>query len=154
MSKFKEIFLHKQDLLRNRPDKCRVETKAESHLIEDFRSHVKTRGFDVVLDQPENMGSSDLGPRPGELLLAALAACHEVTYRLYAEAMNIDLQGVKRNRRIGCAWFLNVDDEVYVGFSEVFGAINMVSDASDKGIFRPYIPQLRQPRLQHRRSPA
>ena len=51
------------------------------------------------------MGSSDLGPRPGEMLLAALAACHEVTYRLYAEAMNIDLQGVKRNRRIGCAWF-------------------------------------------------
>ena len=27
-------------LLRNRPDKCRVETKAESHLVEDFRSHV------------------------------------------------------------------------------------------------------------------
>ena len=73
MSKFKEIFLHKQDLLRNRPDKCRVETKADSHLLEDFHSLARTRDFDVVLDQPENMGSSNLGPRPSELLLAALA---------------------------------------------------------------------------------
>ena len=40
------------------------------------------------------MGSSGLGPRPGELLLAALTACHEVTYRLYADAMDIDLQDV------------------------------------------------------------
>jgi hypothetical protein len=101
MSKYKEIFLHKQDLLRNRPDKCRVETKADSHLIEDFRSHVKTRDFEVILDQPENMGSSDLGPRPSELLLAALAACHEVTYRLYADAMDIDLQDVAVPTRRG-----------------------------------------------------
>ena len=52
MSKFKQIFLHKQDLLRNRPDKCRVETTAESHLVDGFRSEVRTRDFNLVLDQP------------------------------------------------------------------------------------------------------
>jgi putative redox protein len=156
MSKFKEIFLHKQDLLRNRPDKCRVETKAESHLVEDFRSHVKIRGFDVVLDQPENMGSSDLGPRPGELLLAALAACHEVTYRLYADAMDIDLQDVAVSVTgvSDARGFFNVDDEVDAGFSEVFGEINIVSDASDDDIERlrqavnrhcPVLDDLRKP---------
>ena len=66
MSNYKEIFLHKQDLLRNRPDKCRVETTAESHLVEGFRSEVKTRDFKLVLDQPDNMGSTDQGPRPSE----------------------------------------------------------------------------------------
>jgi putative redox protein len=156
MSKFKEIFLHKQDLLRNRPDKCRVETTAESHLVEDFRSEVKTRGFNVVLDQPENMGSSDLGPRPSELLLAALAACHEVTYRLYADAMDIDLQDVAVTATgvSDARGFFDVDDEVDAGFSEVYGEINIVSNASDDDIERlrqmvnrhcPVLDDLRKP---------
>jgi putative redox protein len=156
MSKFKQIFLHKQDLLRNRPDKCRVETTAESHLVENFRSEVKTRGFDVVLDQPENMGSSDLGPRPSELLLAALAACHEVTYRLYADAMDIDLQdiAVSVTGVSDARGFFDVDDEVDAGFSEVYGEINIVSNASDDDIERlrqtvnrhcPVLDDLRKP---------
>ncbi len=156
MSKFKQIFLHKQDLLRNRPDKCRVETTAESHLVENFRSEVKTRGFDVVLDQPENMGSSDLGPRPSELLLAALAACHEVTYRLYADAMDIDLQdiAVSVTGVSDARGFFDVDDEVDAGFSEVYGEINIVSNASDEDIERlrqtvnrhcPVLDDLRKP---------
>jgi len=156
MSKFKEIFLHKQDLLRNRPDKCRVETTAESHLVEDFRSHVKTREFNIVLDQPENMGSSDLGPRPSELLLAALAACHEVTYRLYADALDIDLQDVAVSVTgvSDARGFFNVDDEVDAGFSEVYGEINIVSSASDDDIERlrqtvnrhcPVLDDLRKP---------
>lgn len=156
MSKFKQIFLHKQDLLRNRPDKCRVETTAESHLVENFRSEVKTRGFDVVLDQPENMGSSDLGPRPSELLLAALAACHEVTYRLYADALDIDLQdiAVSVTGVSDARGFFDVDDEVDAGFSEVYGEINIVSNASDEDIERlrqtvnrhcPVLDDLRKP---------
>ncbi|MFT5220006.1 MAG: putative redox protein [Gammaproteobacteria bacterium] len=156
MSKFKEIFLHKQDLLRNRPDKCRVETTAESHLVEDFRSHVKTRDFKVVLDQPENMGSSDLGPRPSELLLAALAACHEVTYRLYADAMDIDLQDVAVSVTgvSDARGFFNVGENIDAGFSEVFGEINIVSSASDADLERlrqtvnrhcPVLDDLRKP---------
>jgi putative redox protein len=156
MSKYKEIFLHKQDLLRNRPDKCRVETRADSQLVEDFRSHVKTRDFEVILDQPENMGSSDRGPRPSELLLAALAACHEVTYRLYADAMDIDLQSVAVSVTgvSDARGFFNVDDSVDAGFSEVFGDINIVSNASDDDLERlrqavnrhcPVLDDLRKP---------
>jgi len=156
MNKFKEIFLHKQALLRNRPDKCRVETKADSHLVENFRSHVKTRDFDVILDQPENMGSSDLGPRPSELLLAALAACHEVTYRLYADAMEIDLQDVAVSVTgvSDARGFFNVDDEVDAGFSEVYGQINIISNASEDDLERlqqavnrhcPVLDDLRKP---------
>ena len=156
MSKYKEIFLHKQDLLRNRPDKCRVETTASSHLVEGFRSHVKTREFNLVLDQPENMGSTDLGPRPSEMLLAALAACHEVTYRLYADAMDIDLQdiAVSVTGVSDARGFFDVDDDVDSGFSEVFGEIDIDSDASDADIERlrqmvnrhcPVLDDLRKP---------
>ena len=156
MSNFKEVFLHKQDLLRNRPDKCRVETTAHSRLVDGFRSEVKTREFNLVLDQPENMGSTDLGPRPSEMLLAALAACHEVTYRLYADALDIDLQDISVSVTgvSDARGFFNVEEGIDAGFSEVYGEINIVSDASDEDLERlrqtvnrhcPVLDDLRKP---------
>ena len=156
MSNFKEVFQHKQEILRNNPEKCRVEVHAESRLVEAFRSHAKTRGFDVIVDQPENMGSSNQGPRPSELLLAALAACHEVTYRLYADAMDIDLKSVAVSVTgvSDARGFFNVEEGVAAGFSEVYGDINIESDASDEDIERlrqavnlhcPVLDDLRKP---------
>jgi len=156
MANFKQIFEHKQEILRNRPDKCRVEVSADSHLVEAFRSQVNTRGFEVVIDQPENMGSTDLGPRPSEILLAALAACHEVTYRLYADAMDIDLKDIAVSV-IGVSdarGFFNVGEDIPAGFSEIYGEIKIESNASNADIERlrqavnrhcPVLDDLRKP---------
>lgn len=156
MNKIKEIFLHKQDILRNNPEKSRVEVHADSHLVEAFRSHAKTRNFDLVLDQPEHMGSTDKGPRPSEVVLVALAACHEVTYRLYAEAMDIDLQdiAVSVTGVSDAKGFFNLDETTPAGFSEIYGEIKIESDASDEDIERlrdavnrhcPVLDDLRKP---------
>lgn len=156
MGNFKEIFLHKQDIMRHNPEKSRVEVSADSHLVEAFRSLVKTRGFDVVMDQPENMGGTDKGPRPSEVLLAALAACHEVTYRLYADAMDIDLQNIAVSVTgvSDAKGFFGVDEVTAAGFSEIYGDINIESDASDEDIERlrqtvnrhcPVLDDLRKP---------
>ncbi|UCH39263.1 MAG: OsmC family protein [Gammaproteobacteria bacterium] len=156
MSNFKQVFQHKQEILRNNPEKCRVEVHAESRLVEAFRSHAKTRGFDVIVDQPENMGSTNQGPRPSELLLAALAACHEVTYRLYADAMDIDLKNVAVSVTgvSDARGFFNVEEGVAAGFSEVYGEIKIESDAPDEDIERlrqtvnlhcPVLDDLRKP---------
>ncbi len=138
MRKFKSVFEHKQKILRNRPDKCGVEVHAQSRLVEDFRSHVKTRGFEVIVDQPENMGSSNQAPRPGEYVLAALAACHEVTWRLYADALDIDLQdiAVSVTGKSDARGFFDLGDDIPAGFSEVVGTIDVVSDASDEDLER------------------
>lgn len=156
MGKFKDIFLHKQEILRNRPDKSRVEISADSRLVEAFRSHVKMRGFEVIVDQPENMGSTNRGPRPSEYVLAALAACHEVTYRLYADALDIDLKdiAVSVTGVSDAKGFFDLDDETPAGFSEVYGTISIESDASDEDIERlrqavnrhcPVLDDLRKP---------
>ncbi len=136
MSNFKEVFLHKQEILSNRPEKSRVEVSADSHLVEAFRSHIKTRDFDVIIDQPENMGSTNQGPRPSEILLAALAACHEVTYRLYADAMDIDLKdiAVSVTGVSDARGFFNVEEGMPAGFSEIYGDIKIESDASEEEI--------------------
>ena len=156
MSNFKEIFLHKQEILSNRPEKSRVEVSADSHLVEAFRSHIKTRDFDVIIDQPENMGSTNQGPRPSEILLAALAACHEVTYRLYADAMDIDLKdiAVSVTGVSDARGFFNVEEGIPAGFSEIYGDIKIESDASAEEIERlreavnlhcPILDDLRRP---------
>lgn len=156
MPNFKEIFLHKQAILRNKPEKSRVELHADSRLVEAFRSHVRMRDFELVLDQPQNMGGADQGPRPSEILLAALAVCHEVTYRLYADAMDIDLTSVAVSVTgvSDAKGFFNVDDDTAAGFSEIHGDINIESDASDDDIERlrqavnrhcPVLDDLRKP---------
>ena len=156
MSNFKEVFQHKQEILRNNPEKCRVEVHADSRLVEAFRSHARTRDFDVIVDQPENMGSTNQGPRPSELLLAALAACHEVTYRLYADAMDIDLKSIAVSVTgvSDARGFFNVEAGIAAGFSEVYGEIKIESDAADEDIERlrqtvnrhcPVLDDLRKP---------
>jgi len=138
MTNFKNVFEHKQNLLRNRPDKTRVEVSAESKLVEAFRSHVKVRDFEVIVDQPANMESTDMGPRPSEYVLAALAACHEVTYRLYADAMDIALDSVAVSVTgvSDAKGFFSLDEETPAGFSEIVGTISIESDASDEDIER------------------
>lgn len=138
MHNFKKLFEHKQEILRNRPDKTRVQVSAESKLVEAFRSHVKVRDFEVIIDQPANMESTDRGPRPSEIVLAALAACHEVTYRLYADAMDIPLDSVAVSVTgfSDAKGFFSLDEETPAGFSEIVGTIAIESTASDDDIER------------------
>ena len=50
MPNFKEVFQHKQEILTNNPEKSVVEVHADSKLVEAFRSEVKVRDFNVVVD--------------------------------------------------------------------------------------------------------
>lgn len=156
MTNFKKVFEHKQDILRKNPDKSRVHVLAESKLVEAFRSHVKVRDFEVIVDQPANMESTDKGPRPSEYVLAALAACHEVTYRLYADAMDIALDSVAVSVTgvSDAKGFFSLDEETPAGFSEIIGTIAIESSASDDDIERlrqavnrhcPVLDDLRRP---------
>ena len=138
---FKQIWKQKRDILSKSPDKCAVTVKADSNLVEGFMSKVKARDFEVIVDQNKGMGGSDNGPRPSEYVLAALAACHEVTYRLYADAMDISLEevSVSVTGYSDARGFFGLDDSVRAGFSHITGEINVRSSATDSEL-----EQLRQ----------
>ena len=98
-----------------------------------FRSHIRIRDFEIISDQPFGFNGTNAGPKPSELLLAALAACQEMTWRLYANAMDIDprrisveLEGVQ-----DLNGFIGTDEAVPAGFQAISGTIHIDSDASD-----------------------
>ena len=49
-----------------------------------YTHDVEMRGFSLVADEPEDKGGADEGPRPTELLTAALASCTAITVEMYA----------------------------------------------------------------------
>ena len=153
---FKEIWDQKREILAANPDKCAVKVKADSRLVNGFMSRVKARDFDIVVDQNKGMGGTDQGPRPSEYVLAALAACHEVTYRLYADALGIHLDevSVSVTGHSDARGFFGMDDSVRAGFSHITGEIKVQTSASDQELERlreavnqhcPVLDDLRNP---------
>lgn len=49
-----------------------------------FRNELRIGSHVLVADEPHDAGGDDAGPRPHELLTAALAACTSMTMRMYA----------------------------------------------------------------------
>lgn len=103
-----------------------------------FESRITLRDHTIVSDQPHGFEGTDKGPKPSELLLAALAACQEVTWRLYADAMEIPLDGIAIELRgiQDLRGFLGVDDAVPAGFQRVEGEVVIDSPASDDELAR------------------
>lgn len=60
-----------------------------------FATDVTVRSHSVRLDEPVDLGGSDTGPTPGEMVQAALAACTTITMRMYADRKGWPLEAVE-----------------------------------------------------------
>src|ERR1700722_20071675 len=90
----KDIIVSTQSDLRANPDNAVATFSADSRQVEGLRSETKIRQFSLTVDEPPNLGGTDAGPNPVELVLASLATCQEITYRAYATALGIPLESV------------------------------------------------------------
>jgi putative redox protein len=50
-----------------------------------YRVEIVAAGHSLVADEPPSNGGQGVGPSPFELVLSGLAACTEITLRMYAE---------------------------------------------------------------------
>ena len=156
MGNYKALFDDTRSRLQNGDAKNPVVVSASSQWTGEFRSKISIRDFEICIDQPKGFGGSDTGPKPSEMLLAVLAACQEVTYRLYADALSIPLNEV-RVELTGLQdlqGFLGVDNNIAAGFQEVRGSVFLDSTASDAELERlrqtveqhcPVLDDLRRP---------
>ena len=65
-----------------------------AHLGAGTRVALQARDFSWTGDEPPDVGGTDTGPTPYELLLGSLAACIGATLRLYASYKGIPLTAV------------------------------------------------------------
>ena len=80
---------------RERPG---VETDREGGVAarigaEGFRTDLVAGGHALIADEPEEVGGTDEGPSPYDLLAAALGACTAMTLRMYADRKEWPLEG-------------------------------------------------------------
>jgi uncharacterized OsmC-like protein len=96
-----------------------------------FESRIQMRSHVLTSDQPYGFKGTNQGPKPSELLLAALAACQEVTWRLYAESMGIEIRGISVELRgtQDLRGFMGIDESVPAGFLEIEGDVKIDSPA-------------------------
>ncbi len=60
-----------------------------------YKTTLQNDRHEILSDEPEDKGGSDLGPAPSELLCGALAACTTITLRMYADRKQWDLEEIK-----------------------------------------------------------
>jgi putative redox protein len=153
---FKPLFVTTQAKLRDGKATNPIHVKVRSENSGGFRSTVKMRDFALIIDQPKGFGGTNAGPKPSEVLLAALAACQEITWRLYADALGIPLDAiaVELDGLQDLRGFLGVDAATRAGFQQIVGSVIVDSPAADTDIERlkravdlhcPVLDDLRSP---------
>lgn len=93
------------------------------------------RGFTLTQDEPLELGGTDSGPNPVELLLAALGGCQEIVYRAYASMMGFSIERIEVHAKgyLDLRGLLNMAD-VPAGFSQVSFTTLVISDEPDDKI--------------------
>lgn len=69
--------------------------RAKAHSENPTKTIVKARSFEMVIDEPADLGGTNEGANPVEFLLAALAGCLNVMCHVVAKEMKIELRGVE-----------------------------------------------------------
>lgn len=59
------------------------------------RLKIQSGKFKMIIDEPENMGGTDMGPSPIQVLLMSLAGCLNVTGHEIARQKGLKLNGMK-----------------------------------------------------------
>jgi uncharacterized OsmC-like protein len=104
-------------------EKCKmpVHVKIGAQSETDTRVKVSSGQFNLIIDEPTQMGGTNLGPTPVQVMLMALAGCLSITAFQIANEMqirinqiHIDIEG-----NIDACGFLGCSKEQRAGFEEI-----------------------------------
>jgi uncharacterized OsmC-like protein len=135
---FKDDFIAIQTSLRDNPGASSAAFEVSTRQLAGLLSEVTIRDFKFRIDEPTALGGTDQGPNPVELVLAALGACQEITYRLYADALDIPVNkvSVRLTGRLDLRGFFAADDGVRPGLKDIHATVTIDSPARADDIER------------------
>ena len=109
------------DALASDSSKGHVVVKTTGHLTGPVETTLRSGRHTVVVDEPGALAGEDAAPGPVDYAVIALASCQAVTYRFWAEKLEIALEDldVTVEADIDLRGFFGADDAVRPGFSNV-----------------------------------
>ena len=105
--------------------------RAKAHSENPTKTVVETRGFKIIIDEPESLGGTNAGANPVEYLLAALAGCINVVGHVVAKEMGLELKGLQIDLEgdLNPARFMGKSNADRAGYKEIRVNIKVDSDA-------------------------
>lgn len=98
-----------------------VSVKIEGTSETPTKINLKAGRFNLTIDEPANMGGTDEGPSPIQVLLMALAGCLNMTGHTVAKEQGLDLKQMKISieGNMDAAHFMGYATEHRAGFEDV-----------------------------------
>lgn len=62
---------------------------------EHYATELTTTFHHLIADEPQDVGGSNIGPRPTDFLRMSLAACTAITLRMYADRKQWPVEGIE-----------------------------------------------------------
>lgn len=111
-----------------------VQFSAVVTATEGLTMECKSRDFDLILDEPADLGGNDKGMNPVECLLNAIGGCKAIVARSFAPAFEIDLKGIRIevNGTLDPDGFMGINENAKIGFSHLETNYFFESDATDE----------------------
>ena len=106
----------------------------EAKLNNKYVIESDVRGHKVVIDQPANVGGTDTGVAPLELVLVSLAGCIGTVGRIIAMQQRIVLRGmsIKVEGKLNVDGLLGKPIDGRVGFEGITISVDVDADLSDE----------------------
>ncbi len=125
----------------------RIKVQVSSRQFEGIRSEITIRDFTLTIDQPKGFCGGNRESKPSEVLLFSLAACQEITWRLYADALGIPVDGIRveLSGTQDLLGFLGVDKTVRPGFQRITGTVTIERLRATVDRHCPVLDDLRSP---------
>jgi len=100
------------------------------------RTTTGARGFRVDLDEPKEIGGTNLGMNPMEFLLSALGGCMIVMAAKFAPEVGVDLDDayVELEGDMDPAGYMGMDESVRKGFQEIRAKLVLVSSSAPERV--------------------
>lgn len=135
-TEIKDAILQLIDTIDKKPAVATSVFRASAFSEQDnFAVRSQIRGFTTTMDEPLELGGTDSGPNPVEMLLAALGSCQEIVYRAYAAVMGLKIDRIEVHAKgyLDLRGLLNLAD-VPSGFSQVSFTTRILSDEPEEKI--------------------
>lgn len=118
-------------------DGCRSITHMKSY---EFAGQSHARDFTLTIDEPEELGGTNLAPNPQEVLLSALNACLMTTFVALCSLQGIELEKVEMTStgKLDLRGFFQLDATVPSGYSDLHWTLTVKGKATPEQFQQVY----------------